>query len=395
MGPTTPTATTTTGRQPPQPGTPCRGQGHLCRRAPPHQGDREERTGAVGTPAATPPNQDGREDRTGAVGTPAAAPPNQVGREGKIGTVDSLAVAPPNQVGREDKIGTVGSLAAASPNRVVREGKTGAADTPAVAPPNQVRREERTGALDTPAAVGLEAGRRKATGVETTNAANEPGTPHGSTPVAAAAHAADVNIPLGTTHESKGMCPVNTTKGAGVHGSRRAPTEVTEGEGRMTLEAVPAAGSQSRSKRGREHSPRRQRDAPRTPKQNRRAYTTEDLREERERTDLREAVHIFRGSTQNLGRVAGPPREDAERSGALRGQHTPANRWGGPQIEASLLMTAPPRGNAGRDGALRGQHPPANLWGPRIEAPPLMTASPRGGAGRDGALRGQHPPVNL
>ena len=144
MGPTTPT-----GRRPPQSGTPCRGQ-HLRRRAPP-QGDREERTGTVGAPAA----------------------------------------APPNQVGREGRISTIGSLAAAPPNRAVREDKTGAADAPAAA--------------------HLGTGRRKASGAETTNAANEPVTPHGSTPVAAAAHAADVNTPLGTTHESKGVGPVNTT----------------------------------------------------------------------------------------------------------------------------------------------------------------------------------------
>ena len=176
MAPTTPT-----GRRPPQSGTPCRGQ-HLRRRAPP-QGDREERTGTVGTPAA----------------------------------------APPNQVGRESRIGTIGSLAAAPPKRAVREDKTGVAGAPAAA--------------------GLGAGRRKVTGAETTNAANEPGTPHGSTPVAAAAHAADVSTPLGTTHESKGVCPVNTTKGTGLQESRRAPTEMTEGEGRMTLGAVPAAGA--------------------------------------------------------------------------------------------------------------------------------------------------------
>ena len=82
VGPTTPT-----GRRPPQSGTPCRGQ-HLRRRAPP-QGDREERTGTVGTPVATPPNQGGRKETTGAVGTPAAAPPNQVSRERRIGTIGS------------------------------------------------------------------------------------------------------------------------------------------------------------------------------------------------------------------------------------------------------------------------------------------------------------------
>ena len=194
MGPTT-----TTRRRPPQSGTPGRDQ-HLRRRALP-QGDREERTGTVGTPAATPPNQGGGEERTGAVGTPAAAPPN----------------------------------------RVVREDETGAADTPAAAPLNEVCRDWRTGTVDTPAAAGLGAGRRKATGAEITNAANEPGTPHGSTPVAAAAHAADENTPLGTRHESKGVGPVNTTKGTGLQGPRRAPTEVTEGEGRMTLGVVPAA----------------------------------------------------------------------------------------------------------------------------------------------------------
>ena len=241
MGPTPPTATTTTGRRPPQSGTPCRGQ-HLRRRAPP-QGDREERTGTEGTPAATPPNQGGGEERTGALGTPAAAPPNQVGREGKIGTIGSLAAAPPN--------------------RVVREGKTGAADTPAAAPPNQVFREERTDVVDTPAAAGLGAGRRKATGAEITNAAIEPGTPHGSTSVAAVAHAADVNTPLGTTHESKGVGPVNTTKGTGLQGPRRAPNEVAEGEGRMTLGAVPAAEGANPAASGAANTPHNARGTPR------------------------------------------------------------------------------------------------------------------------------------
>ena len=181
MGPTTPT-----GRRPPQSGTPCRGQ-HLRRRAPP-QGDREERTGTVTTPAAAP--------------TESSQPRGQ---------------------DRHHR------LARSSPNESsCPRDKTGAADTPAVAPPNQVRREERTGAVDTPAA----------TGAETTNAANEPGTPHGSTPVAAVAHAADVNTPFGTTHGSKGVGPVSTTKGTGLQGPRRAPTEVTEGKGRMTLPRV-------------------------------------------------------------------------------------------------------------------------------------------------------------
>ena len=141
---------------------------------------------------------------------------------------------------------------------------------------------------------------------------------------------------------------------------------------------------QSRSKRGHGHSPQRQRDAPRTPKRNRRAYTTEDLREEQERTDLREAIHILRKATQNLGRVAGPPRGDTERYGALRGQHTHANPGGGgARIEAPPLMTVPTRGDAGRNGALRGQHTPANPeGGPWIEAPPLMTAHEAGRYGR-------------
>ena len=120
MGPTT-----TTGLRPPQSGTPGQGQ-HLRRRARP-QGDREERTGTVGTPAATPPNPDGGEERTGTVGTPAATPPNPGGGEGRTGAVGTPAAAPPN--------------------RVVREGKTGAADTPAAATPKQVCREERTGAV--------------------------------------------------------------------------------------------------------------------------------------------------------------------------------------------------------------------------------------------------------
>ena len=119
----------------------------------------------------------------------------------------------------------------------------GIIDSLAAAPLKRVVRKDKTGAADAPAAAGLGAGRRKATGAETINAANEPGTPHGSTPVAAAAHAADVNTPLGTTHESKGLGPVNATKGTGLQGSRRAPTEVIEGKGRMTLGAVPAAGA--------------------------------------------------------------------------------------------------------------------------------------------------------
>ena len=143
---------------------------------------------------------------------------------------------------------------------------------------------------------------------------------------------------------------------------------------------------QSRSKRGRKHSPQRQRDAPTTPKRNRRAYTTEDrLRDERERTNLRDAMYTPQRATPNRGRIAGPPRGDAERSGALRGQHTPANRWGGPQIEAPPLMTAPPRGDAERGGALRSQHTPANLWGgPRS---PSIHDSPRSGSVRARARR--------
>ena len=83
------------------------------------------------------------------------------------------------------------------------------------------------------------------------------------------------------------------------------------------------------------------------------------------------------------------PRGDAGRDGALRGQHTPANLWGGPRIEAPPLMTAPPRGDAGRNGTLRGQQPPANPGGgPRIEAPPLMTAHE---AGRYGHVRVEAP----
>ena len=155
--------------------------------------------------------------------------------------------------------------------------------------------------------------------------------------------------------------------------------------------------SQSRSKRGRKLSPQRQRDASRTPKRNRRAYTTEDrLRNERERTNLLDTMYTPQRATPNCGRIAGPPRGDAERSGALRGQHTPASRWGGPRIEAPPPLTVPPRGDAGRDGALQDQHPPANRWGgPQIEALLPMTAPPRGDAGRDGALQGQRTPANL
>ena len=87
--------------------------------------------------------------------------------------------------------------------------------------------------------------------------------------------------------------------------------------------------SQSRSKRGRKHSPQRQRDAPTTPKRNRRAYTTEDrLRDERERTNLRDAMYTPQRATPNRGRIAGPPRGDAERNGALPGQHTPPTGGG-------------------------------------------------------------------
>ena len=100
MGPTT-----TTGLRPPQSGTPGRGR-HLRRRARP-QGNREERTGTVGTPAATPPNPGGGEGRTGAVGTPAAAPPNRVVREDRTGAADTPAAAPPKQVCREERTGAV------------------------------------------------------------------------------------------------------------------------------------------------------------------------------------------------------------------------------------------------------------------------------------------------
>ena len=52
-------------------------------------------------------------------------------------------------------------------------------------------------------------------------------------------------------------------------------------------------------------------------------------------------------------------------------------------------MTAPLREDAERDGALRSQHPPANLWGgPRTEAPPFMTAHE---AGRYGRVRVEAP----
>ena len=169
--------------------------------------------------------------------------------------------------------------------------------------------------------------------------------------------------------------------------------------------------SQFRNKRGPEHSPQRQRDAPRTPKWNRRAYTFEDrLREERERTNLSDAMYMIKKAARDRTYIAGPPRGDAERDGALRGQHTPANLWGGPRTEAPPLMTAPPRGDAGRDGALGGQHIPANLWGgPRTEAHPFITAHEAGRYGRVrveapktidqlrqlimGALRGQHTPA--
>ena len=260
MGLTTPTATTKTGRRPPQSGTPGRGQ-HLRRRAPP-QGDLEERTGTVGTPGATPSKQGGGEERTGAVGTSAAAPPNQVDQEGKIGTTGSLAAAPPKQVVREDK--------------------TGAADTPAAAPPNHVHREEKTGAVDTPAAAGLGAGWREATGAETTNAANELWTPHGSPLVAAAA-------PGRREYTTRDHVRIQRS-GSRIHheGDRLAGTTPRPNRGdRRGKSHDPRSRfggrrSQSRSKRGREHSPQRQRDPPRTPKRNRHAYTIEDrLKEER------------------------------------------------------------------------------------------------------------------
>ena len=221
--------------------------------------------------------------------------------------------------------------------------------------------------------------------------------PHGSTPVAAAAHAADVNTPLGTTHESQGVGLVNTTNGTGLQGPRRAPTEVTEGEGRTAHGAVPVAEGANPTASGATNTPHNARGTLRIHSNGTDAYTDEDrLREERERTKLRDAMCTLQRATQNRGRVAGPSREDAGRDGALRGQHTPANRWGGPRIEAPPPITAPPRGDAGWDGALRGQHTPANLWGgPRTEAPPIMTAPPRGNAGRVGALRDQHTPANL
>ena len=148
--------------------------------------------------------------------------------------------------------------------------------------------------------------------------------------------------------------------------------------------------SQSRSKRGREHFPQHQRDASRTPKRNRRAYTTEDrLRNERERTNLRDAMYSPQRATPNCGRIAGPHRGDAERSGALRGQDTPANRWGRPRIKAPPPLTVPLRGDAGRDSAFQGQRTPANLWGgPRTEASPFMTAHE---ASRYGRVRVEAP----
>ena len=139
--------------------------------------------------------------------------------------------------------------------------------------------------------------------------------------------------------------------------------------------------SQSRSKRGREHSPQRQRDASRTRKRNRRGYTTEDrLRNERERTNLRDAMYTPQRATPTCGRIAGPPRGDAERSGALRGQHTPANRWGGPRIEAPPPLTAPPRGDAGRDGAFQGPTPPRQSVGRTTDRSLSIHDSPRSGS---------------
>ena len=93
--------------------------------------------------------------------------------------------------------------------------------------------------------------------------------------------------------------------------------------------------SQSRNKRDHEHSPQRQRDAPRTPKWNRRAYTFEGRpREERERTNVSDAKHMIQRAARDRAHVAGPPRGDAERDGALWGQHTHANLWGdhGPRL---------------------------------------------------------------
>ena len=97
--------TTTIGLRPPQSGTPGRGQ-HLRRRARP-LGDREERTGTVGAPAATPPNPGGGEERTGTVGNPAATPPNPGRGEGGTGAVGTPAAAPPKEVCREERTGTV------------------------------------------------------------------------------------------------------------------------------------------------------------------------------------------------------------------------------------------------------------------------------------------------
>ena len=134
--------------------------------------------------------------------------------------------------------------------------------------------------------------------------------------------------------------------------------------------------SQSRNKRGHEHSPPRQRDAPRTPKWNRRAYTFENRpREERERTNLSDAMYMIQRAARDRTHIARPLRGDAERDGALWGQHTPANLWGGPRTEAHPLMIAHEAGRYGRvrveapitidqlrqwiRGALRSQHTPA------------------------------------
>ena len=177
---------------------------------------------------------------------------------------------------------------------------------------------------DAPAAAGLGARRRKATGAGTTNAENEPGTPHGSTPVAAAAHAADEH----TTRDHARIQRSGSRKhheGDKLAGTTPRPNRGDRRGRSYDPQSRSRGRSQSRNKRGHEHSPQRQRDAPRTPKWNRRACTFEDRpREERERTSLNEAMYMIQRAARDRVHIAGPPQGDAERSGALRGQHTPA-----------------------------------------------------------------------
>ena len=107
--------------------------------------------------------------------------------------------------------------------------------------------------------------------------------------------------------------------------------------------------SPSRTKRGRANTPQRKGDVSKTPKRNRRAYTDEGLRQERERTGgLREAIHSLRRANHGIGHATMPPREDAGRAGTLRGQHPPAHPSGGARNRPAPLVSPHEGGRYGR-----------------------------------------------